>query len=123
MQDQSADDMLKALNDEKKGVAGYVIFNNDGIPIKRDAKNISYEKSVQYAALLTDLWNTTKRDIQATSKNADNTLELIRLRTKTGVELIVAQSGDYTMVCLQNCNLKTRDDKPVGLVQGDAPKV
>ena len=50
-------------------------YRNDhcilGIPIKRDAKNITYEKSVQYAALITDLWNTTKRDIQNTSRNAD----------------------------------------------------
>ena len=30
-------------------------------------------------------------------------------------------AGDYTMVCIQNCNLKTRDEKPIQ-VQADAPK-
>lgn len=32
-------------------------------------------------------------------------------------------AGDYTMVCIQNCNLKTRDEKPITQVPGgDAPK-
>ena len=60
--------MLKTLS-AYQGVKGYVIFNIDGIPLKRSEKTISAEKAVQYAALITDLWMVARKIIKTELKN------------------------------------------------------
>lgn len=46
-----------------------MIFNIDGIPLKRSEKTISAEKAVQYAALITDLWMVARKIIKLEMKN------------------------------------------------------
>ncbi len=46
-----------------------MIFNIDGIPLKRSEKTISAEKAVQYAALITDLWMVARKIIKTEMKN------------------------------------------------------
>jgi len=60
--------LLKTLS-AYQGVKGYVIFNIDGIPLKRSEKTISAEKAVQYAALITDLWMVARKIIKTELKN------------------------------------------------------
>jgi len=87
-----------------------VVFNNDGIPLKYH-QDISYEKSVHFGALFSELWNVARKIIQRELKSPDNSLETIRLRTKASTEMIVSQIGNYTLVCIQNCNKNVKEEK------------
>ena len=51
--DETFDELMK-----KPGVLGYVIINNDGIPVRSYPEEST--PSVQYAALITDLVMKTK---------------------------------------------------------------
>ena len=42
-----------------------------GIIIKRDENVISYEKAVQYASLISDLWSVTRKVVSRDLKNPD----------------------------------------------------
>ena len=103
------------------GVIGYVIFNADGIPLRKSDKTISNEKAVQYAALVSDLWTVSKKIVQKDLKNPEvfsppkfqNDIEVIRMRTTHYTELIVSKCifvifnnsvEDFTIVGIQNCN-------------------
>ena len=60
--------MLKGLS-ALQGVIGFVIFNIDGIPLKRSEKTISAEKAVQYSALISDLWMVARKIIKTEIKS------------------------------------------------------
>lgn len=74
--DINVDELLKTLS-SYPGVKGYVIFNIDGIPLKRSEKTISAEKAVQYAALITDLWMVARKIIKLEMKNQPPDVEYI----------------------------------------------
>ena len=63
--------MLKTFG-AVEGATGYVVFNTDGIPIKR-SPGITPEKSLHIAALVQDLWNVTKKVITNDLKTPDVT--------------------------------------------------
>ncbi|KAM3135234.1 hypothetical protein pb186bvf_012699 [Paramecium bursaria] len=104
------EDVLKSYT-LLEGANGYVIFNQDCIPLKRSEKNISQEKAVHMAALVSDLWNVTKKVIQRDMKTPDNDLEIIRIRTKASSEYIISQYGDYTMIGIQLCGKAIEEAK------------
>ncbi|EAS02775.3 dynein light chain roadblock-type 2 protein (macronuclear) [Tetrahymena thermophila SB210] len=109
-QDINADDQLKQLS-ALEGANGYVIFNESGIPLKRHEKSISHEKAVHIAALVSDLWNVSKKVIQRDLKTPENDIEVIRLRTKHSYEYIITQSGDFTMLAIQLCGKAIEEAK------------
>lgn len=76
--DINVDELLKTLS-SYSGVKGYVIFNIDGIPLKRSEKTISAEKAVQYAALITDLWMVARKIIKLELKNQPPDVKKIKL--------------------------------------------
>jgi len=116
--DINVDERLKQLS-TKEGVKGYVVFNNDGIPLKYHT-DITYEKSVHFSSLFSELWNVSRKIIQRELKSPENVLETIRLRTKLGTELLVSQIGNYTLVCIQNCNKTTKEEKVLVVAAVDA---
>lgn len=117
--DVNADEQLKALV-SYEGVLGYVIYNNEGIPLKKMDSVISHEKAVQYAALLGEFWNVTNKIIKRGLKKPDNEIENIRMRTAQQTELIISQVGDLYIVCIQDCNLANIGaKKEASVVQGE----
>lgn len=67
--------------------------------MKRQGTGITPEKALHMAALVQDLWNVSKKVITNDLKSPDvfhlniqNTLELIRMRTKHYYEYIITQT-------------------------------
>ncbi len=106
----NADEQLKALV-SCEGVIGYVIYNNEGIPLKKMDSVISHEKAVQYAALIGEFWNVTNKIIKRELRKPDNEIEVIRMRTSNSTELIISQYGDFNIVCIQDCDLANLKNK------------
>ena len=104
----NADGYLKRLL-EKEGVAGYIVFSQDGIPMRYAGKGISHKKAVHYSALITDYWqivtktlnNTLAKVLRSGEENSsDNDIEYIRLRTKNQTELIITSHNGFFIVCI-----------------------
>lgn len=82
--DINVDEVLKSVQG-LEGANGYVIFNTDGfksleligITLKRSEKTISNEKAIHMAALISDLWNVSKKYIQRELRNPDVSQKLI----------------------------------------------
>ncbi|CAD8158382.1 unnamed protein product [Paramecium pentaurelia] len=117
--DINVDEVLKGLSNVE-GANGFVIFNQDCIPLKRSEKNITYDKAVHMSALVADLWNVTKKCIQRELRSADNDLEIIRIRTKAQSEYIISQQGDFTMIGIQLCGKAIEEAKLAAAVEAQA---
>ena len=116
--DLTADGYLNRLM-ENPSVLGYVVFNNDGIPMRYDGQGITHKVAVHYTTLVLDFLLITKKVIQKqlkdsfvglgkpaqapTPNSTENDVEHIRIRTSKQTELIITSFGEFTMVCIQKC--------------------
>ena len=116
--DLTADGYLNRLL-ENPSVLGYIVFNNDGIPMRYDGQGITHKVAVHYTALVLDFLLVAKKIVQKqlkdsfvglgkpqqtiTPSNVENDVEHIRIRTSKQTELIITSSGEYVMVCIQKC--------------------
>ena len=116
--DLTSDGYLSRLL-ENPSVLGYVVFNNDGIPMRYDGQGITHKVAVHYTALVLDFLLVTKKIVQKQLKDSfvnlgktgqgvvpsmvENDVEHIRIRTAKQTELIITSSGEYVMVCIQKC--------------------
>ncbi|CAK76681.1 unnamed protein product (macronuclear) [Paramecium tetraurelia] len=111
-----------------EGANGYVIFNQDCIPLKRSEKNITYEKAVHMSALVADLWNVTKKCIQRELR-----IRMILKQLEQGLRpnlntlflnviliLIKQQEGDYTMIGIQLCGKAIEEAKQAAAAEAQA---
>ena len=78
------------------GFQSYLILNNDGIVIKYE--NMSYRTAVHYSHQVLGLASKATKYIRDLFDAPDNEVESIRLRT-TQSELMIAQQGNFTIVC------------------------
>lgn len=81
---------------QHKGVAGVIVVNGEGIPIKTTLEN---HVSVQYAGLMTSLVDKAKavvRDLDPT-----NDLTFLRIRSKKS-EVMVAPDREFILIVVQN---------------------
>lgn len=79
-----------------KGVAGIIIVNGEGIPVKTTLDN---HVSVQYAGLMSALVEKAKavvRDLDPT-----NDLTFLRIRSKNS-EVMVAPDKDFILIVVQH---------------------
>ena len=84
-----------------KGVAGVIIVNGDGIPIKT---NLDNAVTVQYAALVSLLVSKTRSAVKQLGKDDDD-LQTIRVHSKKHEIIIVPdfeKSHEYTLIVVQN---------------------
>ncbi|KAI9193154.1 uncharacterized protein BJ171DRAFT_431706, partial [Polychytrium aggregatum] len=79
-----------------KGVEGVVIVNMEGIPIRTTLDN---EKTVQYAALITQLSSKARSVVR--DLDPQNDLTFLRIRSKKH-EIMVAPDKEYILIVLQN---------------------
>ncbi len=122
--DLTADGYLTKLM-QNPSVLGYVVFNNEGIPMRYDGAGITHKVAVHYTALVSDYWQVARKVVQKQLKDsfsslgkqgmvsgpstiqADNDIEHIRMRTAKNTELIITSHGEFTMVCIQKCKSMT----------------
>lgn len=107
---QNVNQILEDL--EKAGIDEYVIFNNEGIPM-RACKKWSHQKAVHYAGLISDFLQVSRKQIVKDLKNTvqtDGDIEYIRLRTKKGIEFIITSDKSFTICALQKCKPGIADD-------------
>ncbi len=122
--EQTANEYLKQLED-RPGVAGYVVFNYEGIPMRNTMPD---EKAVHYAALISDFLGVTKkiinRELMKDQTPSENEIEYIRMRTKHMTELIITTWNEFTICCIQDCDPKPKVVEVIGeQAGGEATKV
>ena len=99
------------------GAIGYVVINNDGIPVKYHPEESL--PAVQYAALIADLVSKTKH-ILKTLNNGDTDFEYLRMRTKFDTEMIITDyihpgsGNEYILVCIQKCTFTEEEEEGEG---------
>lgn len=79
-----------------KGVAGVIVVNGEGIPIKTTLDN---HVSVQYAGLMSSLVDKARavvRDLDPT-----NDLTFLRIRSKKS-EVMIAPDKEFILIVVQN---------------------
>ncbi|KAL1457874.1 hypothetical protein WDU94_008058 [Cyamophila willieti] len=89
------EETLKRIQSHR-GVAGVIVINGDGIPIKTTLDN---QTTVQYAGLVSQLVDKAKsvvREIDAT-----NDLTFLRLRSKKN-EIMIAPDKQFILIVIQN---------------------
>ncbi|KAJ3128381.1 Dynein light chain roadblock-type 2 [Nowakowskiella sp. JEL0407] len=79
-----------------KGVEGIVVVNMEGISIR---STLDPEKTVQYAALITQL--TAKARSVVRELDPQNDLTFLRIRSKKH-EIMVSPDKEYILIVLQN---------------------
>ncbi|KAJ3078596.1 Dynein light chain roadblock-type 2, partial [Quaeritorhiza haematococci] len=79
-----------------KGVEGIIIVNMEGIPIRT---TLDQEKTVQHAALITQL--TAKARSVVRELDPQNDLTFLRIRSKKH-EIMVAPDKEYILIVLQD---------------------
>lgn len=88
------EETLKRIQSHR-GVAGVVVINSEGIPIKTTLDN---QTTVQYAGLVSQLVDKAKsvvREIDAT-----NDLTFLRLRSKKN-EIMIAPDKQFVLIVIQ----------------------
>ncbi|KAI5704890.1 dynein light chain roadblock-type 2 [Diaphorina citri] len=88
------EETLKRIQSHR-GVAGVIVINGDGIPIKTTLDN---QTTVQYAGLVSQLVDKAKsvvREIDAT-----NDLTFLRLRSKKN-EIMIAPDKQFILIVIQ----------------------
>ncbi|KAL3895136.1 MAG: hypothetical protein SGCHY_004880 [Lobulomycetales sp.] len=91
------EETIKRLSSHK-GVEGIVVVNMEGIPIRT---TLDHDKTVQHAALITQL--TAKAKSVVRDLDPQNDLTFLRIRSKKH-EIMVAPDKDYILIVLQNPN-------------------
>ncbi|RKO96128.1 hypothetical protein CXG81DRAFT_29066 [Caulochytrium protostelioides] len=81
-----------------KGVEGIIIVNMDGIPIR---STLDPEKTIQHAALLSQL--TAKAKSVVRDLDPQNDLTFLRIRSQKH-EIMVSPDKDYILIVLQSAN-------------------
>ncbi|KAK9814863.1 hypothetical protein WJX73_000608 [Symbiochloris irregularis] len=86
-----------------KGVAGVMIVNGDGIPIK---SNLDNALTVQYASLISLLVSKTRSVVKQLDKSKDDDeLQSIRVQSKKHEIVVVPdfdKAHEYTLIIVQN---------------------
>mmetsp|Transcript_67982 Transcript_67982/g.221292 ORF Transcript_67982/g.221292 Transcript_67982/m.221292 type:complete len:126 (+) Transcript_67982:97-474(+) len=105
-QTSEVDSVLKSFLADFPTVIGYVVLNNDGVPVKH-SDTIPLHQAVHYSALLTDFVNNCKKCLrELLSSPAESELTNVRIRTKEGTEVICVTVTEYVFVVIQNCTGK-----------------
>jgi hypothetical protein len=84
------------FNDSNQTVDAFILLTSDGIPFKYSfgslSDEVSYKEAVNYAGLLHDLIQYTKKVLDDLKKNNYGNLSL-RLRLLNGTEIIIVQGN------------------------------
>lgn len=79
-----------------KGVAGVIVVNGEGIPIKTTLEN---HVSVQYAGLMSSLVDKARAVVR--DLDPSNDLTFLRIRSKKS-EVMIAPDREFILIVVQN---------------------
>ena len=105
MAQSELDKLLKAFEDKNTSMEFYILMSIDGIPFKSNIEKNS--DVVRVAGLIFDLILYSKRtlsDLKKTSDSSDDNLTM-RMRLKSGVEIIIVQQNEYYLISKQICKM------------------
>ena len=105
MAQSELDKLLKAFEDKNTSMEFYILMSIDGIPFKSNMEKNS--DVVRVAGLIFDLILYSKRtlsDLKKVNDSSDDNLTL-RMRLKSGVEIIVVQQNEYYLISKQICKI------------------
>ena len=105
MAQSELDKLLKAFEDKNTSMEFYILMSIDGIPFKSNMEKNS--DVVRVAGLIFDLILYSKRtlsDLKKTNDSSDDNLTM-RMRLKSGVEIIVVQQNEYYLISKQICKM------------------
>ena len=91
---QDVDDNLKKIQ-AHRGVAGVIVVNNEGIPVKSTLENAV---TVQYAGLMMQLADKARSIVR--DLDPSNEFTFLRLRTVKH-EVLVAPEKDFILIVIQ----------------------
>lgn len=100
--DMSAENNIEELIKQvtsHTGVQGFIIVNNEGIPIRHSFADSSRLLAIQYSALLQNLAQKAKAAIHELEPTND--LVFLRLRSKKH-EILVAPESKYLLIVIQS---------------------
>jgi len=104
MAHNQVNDIDELLKDLKKtpGFKAYLILNSDGIVIRWDhvGTQMPYQRAVQHAHHITELYNRSTSHIKELFKPEDGPVENVRIRTEE-YEMIVSSLGSFTLAVFQ----------------------
>lgn len=93
------EDTLKRINSHP-GVLGLIVLNPQGLAIKSTMDNATTQLYASNFQHLTSLARSCVRDLDPL-----NDLKFLRVRSRK-YEILVAPSGDYSLIVIQNPNQK-----------------
>ncbi|KAK6618683.1 Dynein light chain roadblock-type 2 [Polyplax serrata] len=95
LQASEVEETLKRIQSHK-GVAGVVVVNAEGIPIKTTMDNTT---TVQYAGLISQLSDKARSVVR--DLDPSNDLTFLRIRSKKH-EILVAPDKEFLLIVIQN---------------------
>ena len=98
--------LLKAFEDKNTSMEFYILMSVDGIPFKSNIEKNS--EVVRIAGLIFDLILYSKKileDLKKVNEQGLNENLTLRMRLKSGEELIVVQQNEYYLISKQICKI------------------
>lgn len=113
MAQSELDKLLKAFEEKNTSMDYYILMSLEGIPFK---SNIDDNQTVvKIAGLLFDFILYSKRtldDLKKTNESMGNRNLTIRMRLKSGEELIIVQEGEFYLITKQICKVTDAPPEP-----------
>lgn len=107
MAQSELDKLLKAFEEKNTSMDYYILMSSEGIPFKTNIENNA--QLVKIAGLLLDFILYSKRtldDLKKTNELGQANKNLtIRMRLKSGEELVIVQEGEFYLITKQICKI------------------
>ncbi len=97
MAEQGIEELIKQVTNHS-GVKGFIIVNNEGIPIRHSFDDNDRALAIQYSASMQFLAMKAKAAIK--QHDSTNDLVFLRLRSQKH-EILVAPERDYILIVIQ----------------------
>ena len=114
MAQSELDKLLKAFEEKNTSMDYYILMSSEGIPFKTNIENNA--QLVKIAGLLLDFILYSKRtldDLKKTNELGQANKNLtIRMRLKSGEELVIVQEGEFYLITKQICKITEAPVEP-----------
>ena len=113
MAQSELDKLLKAFEEKNTSMEFYILCSSEGIPFKSNLENNA--QIVKITGLLFDLILYSKRtldDLKKVNEPGVNKNLTIRMRLKSGEELIIVQQNEFYLITQQLCKITDAPAEP-----------
>ncbi len=113
MAQSELDKLLKAFEEKNTSMEFYILVSSEGIPFKSNIEDNAFV--VKLTGLLFDLILYSKRtldDLKKVNEPGVNKNLTIRMRLKSGEELIIVQQNEFYLITKQICKITDAPAEP-----------